>query len=187
MIAHFLAAIQQAPGSAPAATPNPATPPAELIRDIVAPVSVPMPLWQQALIAVAAIVAIALLVWIVRKLLPRKASGPPPTPRAIALRELQRLRAEVRETEPYAFSIAVSDVLRSYAGAQYRLPAREQTSPEFLAEISRVHDLTDDDRRLLKDFLEQADLIKFARVDADEQVNERLLSSATAFVQGGRA
>ena len=89
--------------------------------------------------------------------------------------------------EPYAFSIAVSDVLRTYVGAQYRLPAREQTSPEFLAEISQVHDFTDDDRRLLKDFLERADLIKFARVDADEQVSESLLSAAVAFVQGGRA
>lgn len=184
MISSILAAIQQAPGNAPDA---PATPPAELIRDIVAPVPVPMPLWQQALIGLAALAVIALLVWIARKFLPKKAIMPPPTPRSIALRELHQLRAKVREMEPYAFSIAASDVLRTYIGSQYRLPAREQTSPEFLQEISRVHDFTEDDRRLLRDFLERADLIKFARVEADEQVSESLLSSAVAFVQGGRA
>lgn len=185
MISQFFAAIQQAPGSAPATEPS--ADPAELIRDIVAPVSVPMPWWQQALIALAALAVLALLVWAVRKFLPKKALMPPPTPRAIALRDLQQLRGSLQTMEPYAFSISVSDVLRTYIGAQYRLPAREQTSPEFLDEISRVHDITEDDRRLLRDFLERADLIKFARVDADEQVSESLLSAAVAFVQGGRA
>jgi hypothetical protein len=36
-------------------------------------------------------------------------------------------------------------------------------------------------------FLERADMIKFARVDATTEDSQQLLSSASAFVEGGGA
>jgi hypothetical protein len=187
MMSFLLAAIQQQPGTAAPAAPDQPAAPADLIRDIAAPVSVPLPFWQQALIVIAGLLVLALLIWLVRKFMPRPVIGPPPTPRSIALRELEKLRIQVRAMDPYAFSIAVSDVLRSYVGSQFGLRAREQTSPEFRAAISGAKNFDEQDQRLLADFLERADLIKFARVDAGPEESERLLSAAAAFVQGGRA
>src|SRR5689334_17211675 len=112
---NFFAAIQQAP-SAPGATPAPAgtsASPQDLIRDIAPPVVIPMPWWQLTLIIGGAILLIAAIIWGVRRLQSRKSMAPPPTPRAVAIRDLEKLRLQVRTLDPYPFSIAVSDVLRS--------------------------------------------------------------------------
>jgi hypothetical protein len=104
------------------------------------------------------------------------------------LRELEKLRARARETEPYLFSVAVSDVLRTFiSNAKFRLPATRQTSPEFLAAISGSELFSADDRSLLGHFLEKCDLIKFARMQATATDNMDLVESALAFVQGGRS
>ena len=105
----------------------------------------------------------------------------------LALRALEDLRARVREFDAYAFSIQVSDVLRTYATRQFRLQATNQTSPEFLASIADSPIFTDDDRKLLAAFLERCDMLKFARIEAHDEENTELLGKATAFVQGGRA
>lgn len=160
----------------------------EAIRDIAPPVDVfPYPVW---VVVLAALLAIALLGGLITgvRLWMRSRPGPPPiSPRTKALRDLERLRMQLPQTEPYAFSIAVSDVLRDYIAAAYDLHARQQTSPEFLAAISGTPRFSDDDRQLLARFLERCDLIKFARIDAGAQDNAALLESAAAFVQGGRS
>jgi hypothetical protein len=121
-------------------------------------------------------------------LIRRRPAPPPPTPAAIALRELEKLRSKARDTEPYLFSVAVSDVLRTFiSDAKFRLPATKQTSPEFLAAISGSPLFTAGDRTLLGHFLEKCDLIKFARIQATSTDNSDLVESALAFVQGGRA
>ena len=184
MISFLIAAIQQAPGQ-PAN--QPAQNPAELIHDIAPPVTVPMPAWQWALIILGTLAIAGLLVWLFSRWYKNRPAAPPETPRTTALRDLEALRPQVRILEPYQFSIAVSDVLRSYVGRQFGLRAREQTSPEVLAAIGTAPGFTGDDRQLLAQFLERCDLIKFARVEADQHVSEELLASAVAFVRGGRA
>jgi hypothetical protein len=174
MTMHVFAAIQQAPGSG---DPEP------VLRDIAPPVEVfPYLWWQVALAAVAALAVLALAVWLMARFWPRRPLPPPPTPRMIALRELERLRAQVRALDPYAFGVAVSDVLRTYVGAQFGLRAREQTSPEFLAAIRESRAFCEADRDLLARFLERSDLVKFARIGADEATSEELLGSAISFV-----
>jgi len=157
------------------------------IRDIAPPVEVPMPTGVKVAIIVVAVLLVALAVWIAIRLVKRAAQTPPVPPRTIALRELEQLRPQVQTLDPHAFSVAVSDVLRRYIDAQYGLRAGKQTSPEFLASIQAAESFSDDDRRLLADFLERCDLLKFARVEADATTSEGLLGSALAFVQGGRA
>lgn len=179
MTSLFVAAIQQSPG-------QPAENPAELIYDIVPPVPVPMPAWQWALIGLGALAIAGLAVWLFLRWYRNRPGTPPETPRMAALRDLEALRAQVRILDPYQFSIAVSDVLRGFVGRQFGLRAKEQTSPEFLAAIGHAPGFSADDRQLLARFLERCDLIKFARVEADERVSEELLESALAFVRGGR-
>lgn len=174
--------------------PSPASPPSAPgsdlpeIRDIAPPVDVfPYPPWMVALAVAAALFVLGLLIWWFVRWLQRRPGAPPLTPRAIAIRELTALQAKVDLVEPYEFSVAVSDVLRTYIGAQYGLRAKEQTSPEFLASISNAPQFSEDDKALLSRFLEKCDLIKFAHIDATSGDSSELLSSALGFVQGVRA
>lgn len=185
MMFGFLSALQQVPSGQPAASPPPG---GVEIRDIAPPVDVfPYPLWQVALVAAVALILLGLLVWWIARRMSRRPAAPPLSPRAVALRSLEELRGMVHQLEPYAFSIAVSDVLRHFIDRQYGFQAELQTSPEFLASITQSRTLTVEDRGLLADFLERCDLIKFARVGGSEETNRALLESAGAFVQGGQA
>ena len=168
-------------------TPAPGgAPEEEMIKDIAPPVWVfPYPMWMVVTAGVIALLLIVGVALLIRRWIKSRPAPPPPTPRSIALRELERLRGQVKVLDPYAFSIAVSDVLRTYIGAAYRLHAPQQTSPEFLASISRSPKFSDSDRKLLAEFLEHCDLIKFARIDASVGDSARLLESAQAFVLGG--
>jgi len=187
----LLAAI----GIAPSATPDPlapiitripSTPPPE-IRDIAPPVDVfPYPLWMIIVAGCFAAAVIGVIVWLIVRSIMRRPAPPPPTPRELALRALEALRQQAPTMQPYAFSIAVSDVLRTYVGAAYGLHAPRQTSPEFLAAISGYAKFTDADRSLLAGFLGHCDLIKFAHIEADATDSGKLLESAVAFARGGR-
>jgi hypothetical protein len=134
-----------------------------------------------------ALFVLAVAAWLFMRWWKKRPKPAPPTPRAVAMRELDSLRARIESMEPYRFSIAVSDVLRGFIAAQYALRATKQTSPEFLASIADARRFTDDDRALLAEFLERCDLIKFAHVDATSADSSELLRSAIAFVQGVRA
>jgi hypothetical protein len=157
------------------------------IRDIVPPLDVfPYPMWMVVCAALAALLLAGVVIWLIKRWLRNRPPPLPISPRTIALRRLEALRTQLRSTDPHTFSVAVSDVLRTYVGAAFGLHATQQTSPEFLAAISDSREFSDADRELLSDFLERCDMIKFARVEATADDSERLLNSASAFVQGGR-
>ena len=174
----ILAALNQSPPAEPA--------PPE-IRDIAPPLDIfPYPTWMVVCAIVVALAVLAGIVALIVIKMRNQPKPPPPTPREIALRELDALRPQVEQQTPYDFSIAVSEVLRSYIGAQYHLHAREQTSPEFLAAISRSVKFSGNEKDLLAGFLERCDLIKFARIDATSADSGQLLCSAIDFVKGER-
>lgn len=163
----------------------PPTPPE--IRDIAPPVDVfPYPLWVILAVGAGAALLIGGLGWLLIRAWRKRPPPPPPSARSLTLRALEKLRSQLTTLDPYAFSIAVSDLLRSFIGAQYGLRAAQQTSPEFLATISDSSRFSEDDRTLLGRFLERCDLIKFARIEAGREESEELLRSAIAFVQADR-
>jgi hypothetical protein len=176
-----LAALQPAPPPAP-----PAPDPLAGFRDIAPPVDVPWPPWVWWAIGIGAVVALSLLAWLMVWLARRKPATPPQSPRMIALRALEELRAHIHELDPYAFSVRVSDVLRTYVSGQFELRATTQTSPEFLASIADSPRFSSMDRQLLATFLDRCDMLKFARIEAHAEENGELLGSAAAFVQGTR-
>ena len=177
----ILAAINQQPAAPPAPPPMPE------IRDIAPPLDVfPWPTWMVVCAILILLAVIAGIVALIVKKIRNQPKPLPPTPREIALGELEALRPQVERQTPYDFSIAVSDVLRGYIGAQYRLHAREQTSPEFLSAISRSVKFSENEKSLLAGFLERCDLIKFARIDATSADSAQLLGSAVDFVRGER-
>lgn len=172
------------PGGAPSPT---ATPTPVEIHDIAGPVSIPIPTWMLVAAGVAGLILLGLIVWGIVALVRRKPTQPPPTPAAVALQNLEWLRTQVDKIAPYDFSVAVSDVLRTFiSNAKFQLPATKLTSPEFLATISNSASFTESDRSLLSHFLEKCDMIKFARMDATSADNTELVESALAFVKGGQ-
>jgi len=185
----LLAAITQTPSVSPApptGAPPAGAPPGDVdpfpgMEKKLPPTEVPWPDWAWWVIGAVALVLLALLIWLIIWLVRRKMTTVPLTPRAIAQRALDALRANVQAQDAYAFAVSVSDVLRTFISAQFSLRATSQTSPEFLAEISGTTRFTEADRALLATFLEQCDLRKFARVEASD--NEALLNSASAFVE----
>jgi hypothetical protein len=176
------AALTTAPG------PSPDGPPAlPELRDIAPPIDVfPYPPWMVVLAAALALVILVLaIVGLVRWM---RSQPPPPSlsPREVALKELRALENQVGDMEPYAFSIAVSEVLRRFVGRHYGLQALRQTSPEFLAAVSRSPKFSEEERTLLAGFLEKCDMIKFARIGATHEESGTLLGSAMAFAEGAR-
>jgi hypothetical protein len=190
MMASLIASVTQAAITAAPGTPAPdGTTEAVEIRDIAPPLDVfPYPPWMVAVAALLALALLGMVVWLIVRWI-RSRPGPPPLgARAIALGELGKLRARVTELEPYVFSIAVSDVLRTFvSNAKFRLSATRQTSPEFLAAISGSPLFSEHDRALLTRFLEKCDMIKFARVQATSDDNAELVATALDFVQGDKA
>jgi hypothetical protein len=173
-----------------AATPAPDSGPEPVeIRDIAPPVYVfPYPPWMVALAAVLVLILVGVIVWLIVREIRKRPPPPMPDARVVALGELERLRAQTNVMEPYPFSVAVSDVLRSFIStARFKLPATRQTSPEFLAAIAASPLFSEKDRALLEQFLEKCDMIKFARVQATSADNSELVESALAFVRGGLA
>lgn len=175
-------------------TPDPAAPSMTPVSeagapDLFGPHNVfPYPLWMVWTAGILVAILLGVGIFYLVRWIRRRPGPPPPTPRQVALAELEKLRQQVGSIEPYPFSIAVSDVLRTFIGkVRSQLPATRQTSAEFLAAIAHWPQFTDEDRVMLGRFLGKCDMIKFARMDATKADNEELVESALAFVRGGLA
>ena len=158
------------------------------IRDIAAPVYVfPYPAWVVYTVAGIALAVIVLVAWLVVHWWRNRPAPVPPTPREIAMKDLEQARSQVHAIDPYSFSILVSDILRCYISVQFSLHATQQTSPEFLASIGDFAGFSATEKQLLANFLEKCDLIKFARIGATADDSSTLLEQAVLFVKGGGA
>ena len=155
------------------------------IKDIAPPVYVfPYPYWMVALAAAALIAVLLGAIWLIRRYIKNRPAPAPPTPKEIALRALEKARDQVERQEPYAFSILVSDILRTYLSSQFSLPATKQTSPEFLSALGHFPRFSEPEKALLAAFLDKCDLVKFARIESTAADSTLLLQEAMRFVEG---
>jgi hypothetical protein len=70
-----------------------------------------------------------------------------------------------------AFYVKLSTIVRTYLEDRFALRSPEQTTEEFLTEMGRSPDLARSHQQLLRDFLQHADLVKFAaHLPSDEDV-----------------
>jgi hypothetical protein len=142
-------------------------------------------LWEWAAWALAGLAAAALLAFGVRKWRQRRRSGPVLSAAQWAQRELDRLLAlnlpQAGEIE--RFHTLLSNVVRRYLENRFELPARRQTTPEFLRAMEGSSLLPAEQQKVLRDFLERCDLAKFARARPDAEECLATLAMARTFVE----
>ncbi len=149
-----------------------------------------MPLWPFYVGAFVLLVGILLIVWL-RHRSRRSVTLPsevPLPPHVEALRALERLRQEECRTEEQveAFYVVVSDILRAYVEARFGLHAPLRSTEEFLVEVEAGDILSLGQSQSLRLFLQQCDLVKFARMFPDVEAHDQTLRIAEDFVQQTR-
>ena len=90
---------------------------------------------------------------------------PPPPPHETALRALRALRAEgwIEQENVEPFYVALSGIVRRYLEDRFGLHAPERTTEEFIRDATTSGHLVQAHQALTIEFLEQSDLVKFAR------------------------
>src|SRR5690606_30334931 len=117
---------------------------------------------------------------------------PPPPPRPpweIALEALTRLREErdrgLDEAGIETWADAVSDVVREYLGARYGFDGLESTTDELVASL-HAREPSDARLEVVRAFLRECDLVKFAKARLELHELDRLLDAATRIVHETR-
>ncbi len=137
---------------------------------------------------VVLVAIIILLFYFIRKWR-RKRRGfipfkPKEPPYVIALRELDRLKEDKlwQKNKVKHFHTRLTDILRNYIEGRYDINAMEQTTSEILSSLKTS---AFNDNRLfskLKDILDLADLVKFAKFKPLPQENETTMLDAYIFI-----
>lgn len=135
-------------------------------------------------VALALMLAIAAIAFIIYFIMRRKAEKAL-TPWESALAEIRSLRSKTKEgKESFEASVSdLTDIVRRYLETRFKLRARRQTTTEFLSELDRGSSpLADTHKSFLHDFLYAADLVKFAKLPADDSVFENAADKAEKLV-----
>ena len=85
-----------------------------------------------------------------------------------------------------AFYVRLSLIVRAYLENRFGLRSPELTTPEFLAVMGRSPDLARSHQQLLRDFLEQADLVKFAGLRPSAESVGESIAAAERFLEETR-
>ncbi len=154
------------------------------IKDVKQPIKIPYNWLLIIFIAifVLTLVLIAIYFWRKRKLAENKKNEeikiilPPDVEALQALEELQKKelwqKGKLKE-----FHSQITYIIRKYLERQYDFPALEITSSEIL-EFILANNETQVILDQLKDFLTNADLVKFAKFTPDKRVNEEMFNQA---------
>lgn len=125
------------------------------------------PRWIFILAAITlAVLIIAVIAWRLFRQRRSNIELPPlPPPHVTALEALRRLlrKGYIEANDVDAFYTEVSDIVRGYLEARFQLRAPESTTEEFIRDAANTRILRTSHQLLVRDFLEQSDLVKFAR------------------------
>jgi hypothetical protein len=135
-------------------------------------------IWIGAILALAAVAWLAWRFW--RKKAATILAVPPIPPHVRARRALEAALALL--SDPKAFSIAVSGAIRGYLEERFDFHAPDRTTEEFWIELQGTNLLTLDQKRSLGTFLENCDLIKFAKYEPTETELRALHTAALNLV-----
>lgn len=152
------------------------------IRAIKPPVEIPNSwAWVWILLGTLAFVAAAI---VLARWLQQRYFKPAPVP---VIPPHIRARNKLREAlllihDPRLFCIAVSDALRIYLEERFSFRAPEKTTEEFLLDLQQTPLLSPEQKESLKAFLQECDLVKFAKFEPNEDELRRLHDAALRLV-----
>jgi hypothetical protein len=141
--------------------------------------------WIGLMVALIALIVIAVRLW--RRWREKRAlfikPAEPDSPYIAALKELENIRKERlwQNNQMKLYYTRITDVLREYIEARFALQAMEKTSAEILTELIPAG-IDKSDYNSLKELLEVADLVKFAKYIATESENENAIPAAIRFI-----
>ena len=152
------------------------------IKDIVKPpLQLSHKLWIFAIVALIALIAGLITLLLLRKKKTDVASAPPLPPHILARQALDTLKTKVWNPEP--FFTELSFILRTYLENRFDLNAPESTTEELTRSMSKDIRLDLKEQQTLRNFMTQADLVKFARADAEKEVMQNAFSTVEEFVE----
>ncbi|HTA29287.1 MAG TPA: hypothetical protein VK731_02315 [Candidatus Cybelea sp.] len=135
-------------------------------------------IWSAVILALCAAGWLAWQHW--RKKAAAVLAPPPVPPHVRARHALESALALL--SDPKAFSIAVSGVIRGYLEERFDFHAPDRTTEEFLYELQGTNLLTTEQKLSLADFLANCDLIKFAKYEPTETELRALHAAALKLV-----
>jgi hypothetical protein len=154
----------------------------EGLRDIRPPVYI---FDQWGWVIAAAVFFVLLVAVILYLLLRKKPLFQPPLPIVVPPHERarQKLAAALDLLDqPKPFCILVSDAVRLYLEERFELRAPESTTEEFLSDLRAKPVLSTAQKLSLGEFLEQCDLVKFARLQPTPAQLQPLYEAALKLV-----
>lgn len=165
----------------------------QAIRPIKPPVNTPVSMKEVlpwVLIGYSGLLLLTLviaLVWIFikRKKEPELFQMKPREPaHIVALRNLDKLKEEELSEHNMVkkYYSRLTEIIRTYISDQYGLQALESITEEILVEFKLVNRENNNLNDMLKELLELADLVKFAKEDPLRKENEQHLKNAYNFV-----
>jgi hypothetical protein len=106
----------------------------------------------------------------------------------VAHAKLQQLLQAPRETgaQINQFYVGLSAIIRQYIEDRFEMRAPELTTEEFLSSIGNSPDFSTDHQGLLREFLKQADLVKFAGAEPSGHETELAIQKAARFLEETR-
>lgn len=147
------------------------------------PVDVPRPLPRWILWGLGGLCAALLGAVVWRRWRRRSVPAVVRSPREIALAALDQLLAStLRASDLQQFYDDLSDIVREYIEAEVGIRAPEQTTEEFLRDQRTQSVFSETERTQLRDFLETADLVKFARHRPSEDEIDWSIERAREFL-----
>ncbi|MFI4873854.1 MAG: hypothetical protein ACIALR_00845 [Blastopirellula sp. JB062] len=123
----------------------------------------------------------ALLLWPVRN---KRLSA-----KAQALAQLAQLQSSdlLQAGQTELFYVRLTNILRQYVERELNIAAPRLTTDEFLEQAVSSDSLNDQLRAMLRSFLTQADLVKFARLEPGRDVADQAIERARQFIQTSAA
>jgi hypothetical protein len=108
------------------------------------------------------------------------------SPAQLALWEWHRLAAMKLPDQGKSerFITLLTTLLRRFLERQFTLPARRQTTPEFVRELAQIAALSADDKRFLISFLERCETVKFAQGNMSLEECRQWADAARQFLEG---
>lgn len=161
------------------------------IREIRGPLWIPVGPLGFLLLALLVLVLALLAYVLYRRFRPRLddknqgTRGPPPRPaHELALEALRALEATplLERGQVKEYHIQVSEIVRTYVERRFRVDALEMTTLEVLSGLERVG-VDQSLRDGLKRFLDQCDLVKFAKVRPDAGESRAVLRLGRELVE----